>query len=291
MVASFPRAGHHLGMETKSTPPWIWLKTPPPHHRRFAEGDFWLDRTIADAAYALAEKDPAAPAFLNVGRPASREMLLKEAEALSVSLRELGVSMGDVVSFQTPNWIEAAVINLSAAMSGFVVNPIVPIYRDAEVRMMLADCRAKVFFVAESFRRFDFASMAQRLRAELPALEHVAVLRGERGGLLNYDQLVDAGQGVPFERPRVDPGAVKMLLYTSGTTGRPKGVLHSHNTLTRAVRRSMAHWGVKPEDAIIMPSPVTHVSGYSNGLEAPFISETKTVLMESWNAQEALALI
>ncbi|MEY4500941.1 MAG: hypothetical protein RIS52_831, partial [Pseudomonadota bacterium] len=51
------------------------------------------------------------------------------------------------------------------------------------------------------------------------------------------------------------------------------------------------HWGIDPGDAIIMPSPVTHVSGYSNGLELPFIAGTQTVLMEHWNAGEALGLI
>jgi acyl-coenzyme A synthetase/AMP-(fatty) acid ligase len=82
-----------------------------------------------------------------------------------------------------------------------------------------------------------------------------------------------------------------MVLYTSGTTGRPKGVLHSHDTLTRAVLSCAQHWGIMPGDAILMPSPVTHVSGYSNGLELPFLVGTRTVLMESWNAEIALDLI
>ncbi len=208
---------------------------------------------------------------------------------LSVSLAELGLVPGDVVSFQTPNWIEAAVINLAAALSGFVINPIVPIYRDAEVGMMLADCRAKVLFTAASFRNYDYAAMAERLKPGLPDLEHIILVRGQSA--LTYEALVEAGRGRRFHRPQVDAGSVKMLLYTSGTTGRPKGVLHSHNTLARALQQSAQHWGLGEGDAMIMPSPVTHVSGYGNGLEMPFIAGSRTILMEAWNAADALALI
>jgi acyl-CoA synthetase (AMP-forming)/AMP-acid ligase II len=82
-----------------------------------------------------------------------------------------------------------------------------------------------------------------------------------------------------------------MVLYTSGTTGRPKGVLHSHVTLQRILRRSAEHWGIGMGEATLMPSPVTHVSGYANGLEMPLVWGTRTVLMESWDAQAALDLI
>ncbi len=271
--------------------PWSWLELPAPHHRRYAHGDFWGGRTIADLAFDLAARDPAAPLFIDSGPRATRAGVLEDAEALSASLAELGLRAGEVISFQTPNWLEAAVINLAAALSGLIVNPIVPIYRDAEVGMMLADCRAKALFLPATFRNYDYAAMIERLRPTLPNLRHIILVRSSNEGFLAFDDLVTAGRGRSFARPKVDAGAVKMLLYTSGTTGRPKGVLHSHNTISRAVERCVAHWGVDPGDAIIMPSPVTHISGYSNGLELPFLAGTRTALMESWNAKEALAII
>lgn len=274
-------------MTGENTAPWNWLQTPAGHHAPFASA--WDNRTIGDLALDAAMADPDFACFVAGDAKASRADLIADAEALSVSLHALGLRTGDVVSFQTPNWIEAAVINLAAALSGLVINPIVPIYRDAEVGMMLADCRASAFFVCGPFRNFDFTAMAQRLQADLPDLKHIISVRGQAP--LTYAALVAAGRGRSFTRPPVDPGAVKMLLYTSGTTGRPKGVLHSHNTLIRVMRQSAAHWGIRPGDAIIMPSPVTHVSGYANGLEMPFAAGSSTILMESWNADEALALI
>ena len=270
-------------------PPWIWLKTPPPHLEQWAGGDIWDERTIADLAFDLADADPDFAAFVEGDTRMTRADLLADAEALAAAMHARGLRPGEVIAFQVPNWREAAVINLAAAMSGLVVNPIVPIYRDHEVTQMLGDCRARAFFVAAAFRNTDFAAMATRIRSDLADLAHVFTVRGE--GEDDYAALLEEGRGRSFARPNVDPHGVKLVLYTSGTTGRPKGVLHSHVTLATILRRSARHWGLQAGEATLMPSPVTHVSGYANGLEAPLICGTQTVLMESWNAADALELI
>lgn len=259
-----------------------------PHLDRYAHG-YWRDLTLADMAEALTAEAPDFVTYVAGDAQFTRSQIWAEAQALASAMARLGLVQGDVISFITPNWVEAAVINLAAAASGLIINPIVHIYRDAEVGMMLADCGAKMLFVAAEFRGFDYAAMAERLRGGLPDLEHIVVVRGANDGMLCYDDLI--GRGATFTRPKVDPRGVKLLLYTSGTTGKPKAVLHSHNSLTRAVEQSARHWGIKAGDAMIMPSPVTHVSGYSNGLETPWIAGTRTIFMESWNATEALALI
>lgn len=276
-------------MSERIVPPWHWLDIPAPHQRAFAGTGLWNECTIADQAYALAEADPAFIAFVEGERVTTREALVADAEALSAALYARGLGPGDVVAFQIPNWLEAAVINLAAALSGLVINPIVPIYRDREVSQMLGDCAARAVFIPASFRNYDFAAMAERVRGALPGLAHVFTVGGE--GPDDFSALLAEGRGRPFSRPNVDPLGVKLVLYTSGTTGRPKGVLHSHVTLQRILAESGRHWGLMPGEPILMPSPVTHISGYANGLEAPFVCGTGTVLMERWDGQEALALI
>ncbi|WP_068071655.1 AMP-binding protein [Novosphingobium lentum] len=276
-------------MNDNITPPWEWLDIPATHQREFADGNAWERRTIADQAIERAGADPGFVAMIDGTGQFTLAELVEDAQALAASLHRRGLRAGDVIAFQMPNWREAAVINLAAALSGLVVNPIVPIYRDLEVTMMLGDCRARAIFIADKFRNTDFAAMAARIRPALPDLAHVFTVRGD--GPDDYAALVAEGRGAVFDRPQVDPLGVKMVLYTSGTTGRPKGVLHSHVTLQRIVRVSAAHWGIAAGEATLMPSPVTHVSGYANGLELPLICGTRTVLMESWDAGEALALI
>ena len=276
-------------MADRLSPPWGHLILPAPHQAAFGEAGLWDMRTIADMAEARAAEDGDFVAFIEGDARMTRRQLLDDARALAVAMHARGLVLGDVVAFQVPNWREAAVINLACAMSGLVVNPIVPIYRDHEVGQMLADCGARAFFVPASFRKYDYAAMAGRVRARLSGLAHVFTVRG--GGAQDYAALVDEGRGRPFTRPHVDPLGVKMVLYTSGTTGAPKGVLHSHATLSHIVARSAAHWGIAQGEATLMPSPVTHISGYANGLELPLIAGTCTVLMEAWDAADALALI
>lgn len=269
--------------------PWSWLPVPPPHLARYAGTGAWDERTIADQAIDWTYIDPDLALLVDGDVEWTRARLLGEAESLAASLHARGLRPGDVIAFQVPNWREAAAINLAAAMGGWIVNPIVPIYRDHEVTQMLGDCAAKAFFVASQFRNFDFAAMAARIRPSLPDLAHVFTVRGS--GADDYGALVAEGRGRSFQRPNVDPLGVKLVLYTSGTTGRPKGVLHSHVTLQRILRRSAEHWGIGEGDATLMPSPVTHISGYGNGLELPLVAGTRTVLMESWDAGAALSLI
>lgn len=276
-------------MNDNNSKPWDWLPIPATHQQAFAATGAWAGKTLADLARERAAASPDFVCFIDGEGQYTFTQVLAEAEALSAALHARGLRTGDVIAFQVPNWREAAVINLAAALSGFVVNPIVPIYRDAEVTMMLGDCRASAIFVPETFRKVDYAAMARRCQQSLPDLRHVFTVRGQ--GPDDLSALVGAGRGMVFDPPKVDPLGVKMVLYTSGTTGRPKGVLHSHCTLERIVAESGRHWGLKAGEATLMPSPVTHVSGYANGLEAPFICGIRSVLMEAWNAQDALALI
>jgi acyl-CoA synthetase (AMP-forming)/AMP-acid ligase II len=265
------------------------LSVIPFHLAAYASGDIWSNKTIGDRARVWAEQLPNEVVFLNDPTQPTYGSLLADGEALARALIDIGLKQGDVISFQIPNWMEAAIINLAANLGGFIINPIVPIYRDAEVLQMLCDSGSRAFFVAESFRNYDFAAMVERIRPQLPQLAHVIYVR-TRARAPNLADLIEHGRGLALALPRVDPNSVKLLLYTSGTTGRPKGVLHSHNTLDRVAQSSFLHSGIKG-DVTLMPSPVTHISGFSGGLEKPFAVGSRTVLMEVWNATEAVDLI
>lgn len=215
--------------------------------------------------------------------------LFEDAEALAVSFGDLGLRAGDRISFQIPNWHEAAVINLGAAMAGLIVVPIVPIYRDAEMRQMLADSGCRTLFLAEQFRGFDYAAMAERITPDLPLLETVIFVRGSDPAR-SYETLVENGRGRRLDGWAAKPNAVKIILYTSGTTGTPKGVLHSQNTLNCVLDMCIRHWNIQDGEVMLMPSPVTHLTGYGY-LELPFLTGSKTLLMEQWNAEEAVDLI
>lgn len=262
----------------------------PSHLARYQSRNVWRGKTIAHSSLELAAQSPDLIIFPMSAPECTLSRLVADSESLARSLWEIGIRPGDVISFQLPNWHEAAIINIACALIGAVVTPIVPIYRDAEVGQMLLDSGSRLHFTTERFRNFDYVAMMERLRPSLPRLNAFILVR-PADPKNDLSALIAAGAGHPFRAPNVGSSDVKLLLYTSGTTGRPKGVLHSHDTLTRFIDNCARHWQVQHGELLLMPSPITHITGYGFGLEMPFISGTRTLLMEAWNAAEAVRLI
>lgn len=246
--------------------------------------------TLAQHALRAATERPSGIAFIEGDTCTSFAQVFHDAQLLATGLHELGLLPGDVVSFQLPNWTEAAVVNVAASIGGWVCNPIVPIYRDAELIGMLADCRSRMLFTPGIWRGVNYLDMARRVATEVASLEHVVTVRAAQGAL-RYESLVDRTPAAAPPWPDVDPGQVKLVMYTSGTTGPAKGVQHSHATLPVAVQRAFRAWDVGRGDRVLMPSPVTHATGYCVGLELPFSIGTTTVLMDRWDPAAAARLI
>ncbi len=283
-------------MEMNACPPW---RDPSGWSSRLDAADVarhravgaWRNRTIADDARERAAATPDTVCLRLGEETLTFAEALTRAEHLAAGLWELGLRPGDVLSFALPNWLEALSVDLAAGLLGLVINPIVPIYRDAEFGLILKHCRAKAIIVPETFRGFDYAAMLERLRPQLPDLAHVIVARAStpRPGMLRLEDVGAAGGAVPW--PRQVPEAIKMVMYTSGTTGMPKGVLHTHETMAHSMASCVAYWGLGSGDVVLMPSPVTHVTGFAWGLEQPFQHGLVSVLMERWDATEAVRLI
>ena len=249
----------------------------------------WKFSTIADAAWSFADSKPDDIAIYLESEPhVTFAQMVNDASALAWSLQELGLEEGDVISFQLPNWREAAIIDLAAAVLGLIVNPIVIIYRDHEVSYMLSNSGSKCFFIPEAYANHSYLEMIDRLKPRLPELKHIVTVRSKNSETLNFEQMITTGRGKEAQLSDVDANDIKLLLYTSGTTGAPKGVLHSHRSMLWALRNCVDYWGLDENDVMVMPSPVTHITGFSFGLELALVSNTKSALMKKWNAGDAI---
>jgi acyl-CoA synthetase (AMP-forming)/AMP-acid ligase II len=247
--------------------------------------------TIADLALRKAAATPQRVAVREAdGSQTTFAALLTEAQAIAAGLPRLGIQAGDTISFQLPNWREAVAINVAAAMLGLRVNPITPIYRGAELRIILADARSKVLFIPEVFRSINYQLMIDDLRAGLPELRHVLSVRG-KGEPERSIEWLRAGSRAEPRLAKVDPNSSKLLLFTSGTTGRAKGVIHSHESMECATMSAVKYWSLEADDVMLMASPVTHITGYAFGLELPFLCDATVLLMERWDAASAVQLI
>jgi acyl-coenzyme A synthetase/AMP-(fatty) acid ligase len=250
-------------------------------------------RTIAELAWRKRDRIADVIAFHEADRGSvTFGEIVTEAEELAAGMRAIGIQPGETISFQLPNWREAVAINLAATALGVRVNPITPIYRGAELRFILQDARSVLIFIPDRFRSIDYRSMLDELRASLPDLRHVLTVRGakEEGG--SYKWLRERGAAaLPFAFTPPAPHSPKLLLYTSGTTGQAKGVVHTHDSLDHGTMSAVDFWEFGAGDNMLMPSPVTHITGYAFGLELPFQSDAVVTLMERWDPAQAITLI
>ena len=256
-----------------------------------AEGA-WPNHTVAQFAADRVREHPDQVQLIDQDRSLTCRELYDGARALAGALLDRGLKAGDVIAFQLPNWWEASVINLAAAMVGAVVNPIVPINRDAEVTFFLNAVRAKLFFAPDVFRGFDYAAMFARIRPELEWGTELVLIRASdpQPGFHRFEDF--AAGSSPVSGPiDIDPNALKMVMFTSGTTGRPKGVLHSHNSIHADGVKMMPALGLGPGDCTFSPSPITHVSGYLWALNVPWLGDIPAVMVDVWEPERALDLM
>lgn len=237
-------------------------------------------RTLADALADAARDTPHRVLLIDGDIRLTCEQLHSRATGLAYHMAHR-LPVGSVVSFMLPNWHEAAVIYLAATLAGMVVNPILPSLRDRELRFLLNDADSRMIFIPRQFGGHDYAAMLTRVSAELTSPPDIVVVRGD----------TDLPSGKPVPLPILDPKAVRMILYTSGTSGRPKGVLHSHDSIAALIEQLRVHWMVDPGDTFLVASPIAHIGGSIYAFECPLLLGSTAVLMDRWEADRGVRLM
>ena len=249
----------------------------------------WVHTTLADSLRAAAETTPQRTVLVDNDTRLDCATLHAQASGLANALMER-MPTGSTVSLMLPNWHEAAVIYLAATLAGMVVNPILPSLRDHDLRFILEDIETAIIFVPHQFGGHDYAAMLERVSAAMSPAPEVVVLRGESGSHTPYPALVGLEPDTT-RLPALDPDAVQMVLYTSGTTGRTKGVLHSHNSIHALICQIRDQWDVEPGDTFLVPSPIAHIGGSIYAFECPLLLGTTAVLMDRWDPSVAVSLM
>jgi cyclohexanecarboxylate-CoA ligase len=225
----------------------------------------------------------------------SYRQLLRASKRIALGLVALGVQRGDVVSCQLPNWWQLVALHLACLRIGAVTNPVMPIFRHRELTFMLGLAESRVLIVPQTWRGFDHLAMAREIQADLPQLKHVFAIGGE--GEASFERYFlerrweqetpDADQVLAARRMR--PDEIMQLLYTSGTTGEPKGALHTSNTHFADLMEMARRFKLNSEHVFFMPSPLAHQTGFLVGMELPLSQGAKVVLQDIWEPEAGLA--
>lgn len=260
----------------------------------------WADKTINDYLDECLASVPDKEAVVDFNSMTGQETrltyreLARRVESVSAALVRLGVAPGEVVSFQLPNWWQFSALYMACARIGAVANPLMPIFRQRELSFMLDLAETKVLIAPRLFRGFDHGAMAMELRQRVKSLEHVLVIGGD--GETSFESILLGGANGPEAalrppQPPLQADDVTQLLYTSGTTGEPKGVMHTSNTLISNIVPYADRLGLSAADTILMASPLAHQTGFMYGLMMPVILKATAVLQDVWDPARAMAAI
>jgi cyclohexanecarboxylate-CoA ligase len=259
--------------------------------RSWRERGLWLPESFASFFSATCQRLGDRTALVDGDRRLSFADLHRLSETLAGRLAGIGVARGTVVTVQLPNWWETVVVFHALMRIGAVLNPVLPMYRRRELEFILREAGSRVLVVPGTFRKFDHRVLAVELRGSVPSLETVIVVRDEpAAGMVSFETLLQPAGDAALPAP---PGGddLLLLMYTSGTTADPKGVLHPHRTLLYEVRSLERVHGFTDRDCVLMPSPLTHVSGLIHAVLAPAVLGTRAVVMDGWDADRGLERI
>jgi len=238
-------------------------------------GDFeW--GTTPRLLHSSAERFSAREAIVDVsdGRTLSFAGLATAVHDAARAFLAMGIERGDRVAVWAPNMWEWVVAALGLHSAGAVLVPLNTRFKGREAAYILGKSRAKVLLTITGFLDTDYVSVlrgAVDVDNELPDLEAIVVLRGEApGATRSWTEFIAAGAAVDAaladaRAQAVEPGDLSDILFTSGTTGNPKGAMLTHAQTLRAYRDWSEVVGLQEHDRYLIVNPFFHAFGYKAG--------------------------
>jgi long-chain acyl-CoA synthetase len=202
-----------------------------------------------------------------------------EAGRIAAGLQALGVAPGDRVAMQVRNRPEFVFIFFAIQRLAAIAVPIDVRLQAAEVEHVLAHSGARVLLHDE-----DLASRLPRARMAALQVEPVALPEPGAGGLFARSSACQ----IPDPQPIENEDDVAIILYTSGTTGKPKGAAISHFNVVHSVLHHAGNLGLTSEDRSLVAVPLSHVTGLLCGVIAPFSTGGTLILLSNFKAPEFL---
>ncbi|MGB0920372.1 MAG: FadD3 family acyl-CoA ligase [Alphaproteobacteria bacterium] len=225
-----------------------------------------LNRTILSALADVVRATPEAPAVEENGEIWSYRDLAERARAVASAFVVAGLEHGDRFAIWAPNCREWIIAALGGQMAGGVLVPINTRFKGSEAADILDRSGAKILFTVNGFLGFDYPAMLAG--HSLPKLQQMVLLHGAGGK--SFDDFVsvgaDVGAAVIDARiAAVAPDSLSDILYTSGTTGKPKGAMTTHGQNVEVIDRWCSAVTLSSDDRYLIVNPFFHSFGYKAG--------------------------
>ena len=269
--------------------------------------NFWKEKTLGeavrDAARVYGDRE-----FLVVGDTRiTYQQMADKTEQFSKGLLSVGVEPGDKVAIWLPNGIEWVVAIFSLANIGAIFVPVNTRFKADELEYILQQSDSSTFILSDRFQKTGYLEVLRQLCPELyisqPGGLHsqritglkivVCVSEKAQPGTFSFQRLFQMGREInlnPVE-DSVDPHQTVSILYTSGSTAFPKGVMLTHNNILRNGFEIGERLGLNAEDRYFNPCPYYHNAGLVDGLLAALTHGSCNVTLSSFDARESLAVM
>lgn len=214
-----------------------------------------------------------------------------QVEQIASALTQLGVVKGDRVIVSLPNWNEFLTIYFSIAKIGAIIIPVNPQYTTTELSYILENSGAKVIFTREQHEYLELLKTRHQSE-ETNSIEHIITVRFKTKGHYSFDELLTLGKKVPAPQIVINPSDdIYSILYTSGTTGHPKGVMLTHKNFVHTAMISAQRLYCTQEDVFLVAVPVYHVFGMIASILSAIFVGAKLVFVEKYDSTRVLELI
>ena len=268
-------------------------------------GEWFEKLRLGDLPALAAEQYGEREALCYAGQRWSYAEFDAEVDRVARGLIAIGVAHGENVALWMVNRPEWLFLMYATAKVGAVLVPLSTRYRTADVAYTVRQSDSATWISMARSGPVDYLAMVRENlpnigvgehHEDFPKLRRVVLLGDEaEPGMLSWDGLLTAGEAISDgelarRAEAVDPDDVVIIGYTSGTTGHPKGVMHSHVIIRNVVDR-VNRFGVTFTDAIINNLPMFHLYGYSESAMLAILSGARQILMESFDAAETLRLV
>ena len=223
--------------------------------------------------------------------------LNEKVNRLAGGLVKLGIKPGDKISIWMPNHLEWIVTLFAVARIGAVLVPMDTWYKASEAEYILNHSDSVAVITTKKFGKSDFISILRKIKPKLPNLKHIIVIGEDVDDTVSYKSVLTMGdnwrenQEYTDRRFQNDLDNVVFIVYTSGTTGKPKGAMLSHMNVVANAKDAASIMEISHRDRFLVPVPFSHLFGCVLGIALTIVHGASIVVMETFEPEDVLKTI